>query len=412
MPRSSTPRPDASSRSVRPNTSSRNIRGSLRKVFFFLHLWLGLLVGLYYAVIGVTGGVLVFREDLESRQVMPERTYVAPPAPGAMPLALSAVVARVRTHFPEATEAQLAFFIPPPHKDGAYLWRVKADGAVRTTTIDPYTGAVIRSVDPRGTFLTIVDDLHTDLLLGEPGKLMNGYGGLLSGVVLVSGLWLWWPLTVRQIKIRLTVKKGAGTPRLIVDLHNVMGSYLFLLLLVVTVSGAVIVFFRPVQKQVVALFGSSQIPRPPVVKLPSTTPAPERLPVEELVRVAEGIAPDSQFVFVSYPTKPDQPLYAYKRSPTGILPDTRIYLDPYTGSVLQVGQDISDPRSKQIMRSNASLHFGRWGGWPIKVLYFIIGLLPLGLLITGVLMSVRRWRSQAASRKRRRRAAEQPGPEA
>jgi uncharacterized iron-regulated membrane protein len=266
------------------------------------------------------------------------------------------------------------------------------------TTINPYTGEVIQRLDTTQGFMAKVQHLHTDLLFREPGRLANGYGGLLSGVILLSGLWLWWPATVRQIKIRFTIKKNGGPTRFVADLHNVMGSYLFLLLLIVTLSGAVIVFNKPVNKQVVAWFGSNRVPRAPRITPPAGA---SRLPLEELLQVAEATAPDSHYVFVMYPSQETQPLYAYRRSPTGILPDTRIYIDPYTGKVLQVGKEIADPRSKQIMRSNASLHFGRWGGLPGKILYALTGLLPLGLFVTGLLMSIRRWRSQAASKARR-----------
>jgi uncharacterized iron-regulated membrane protein len=40
----------------------------------------------------------------------------------------------------------------------------------------------------------------------------------------------------------------------------------------------------------------------------------------------------------------------------------------------------------EILRWLSRLHFGRFGGWPIKALWFVLGLIPLVLFITGAVM--------------------------
>jgi uncharacterized iron-regulated membrane protein len=95
-----------------------SLKASLRKAFFFLHLWLGLFVGVYFSVVGITGSILVFEEDLEVHLLMPERSFVAPPTPDAKFLPLSEMVTRLRAQFPEATDAELGFITPPPQSGG------------------------------------------------------------------------------------------------------------------------------------------------------------------------------------------------------------------------------------------------------------------------------------------------------
>ena len=370
----------------------------MRKAVFWVHLWFGLIIGLYFAVISATGSFLVFQEDIEASRMMPERAFVAPPVAGAKLLPLSQVIARLRTEFPDATEDPLAFINPPANPDGAYLFRLTKNKQTLSTTVDPYTGEALHRYGKQDTWLSWIDDLHVNLLLQARGKVWNGYGGLLAGTLLLSGIWLWWPRTLRQLKIRATVKRGAKASRLVSDLHNVLGIYPFLLLLVVTLTGSMIVFYQPIQKVVVSLVGTA--PTPPV---PAIHPSPgaKRLPIEKLLSIAESTSPHAHYVFVLYPTKPNQVFYAYRRSETGILPDTRIYIDPYTGKLLQVGREITDPRSKQIMRSASGIHFGRWGGPFIKWVYFVLGFMPLGLFVTGVLMYIQRQLSKAKSRVRR-----------
>ncbi|RYG57181.1 PepSY domain-containing protein, partial [bacterium] len=213
------------------------------------------------------------------------------------------------------------------------------------------------------------------------------------------GIWLWWPATIKQIRIRSTIKKGAPAQRVIADLHNVLGIYPFVALLVVTLTGSMIVFYKPIQDVVVDRFGSAKIPRAPVVE---PKPGATMLPIDELMAIAERNSPESRYVFVMYPSAPTQPFYAYRRSEIGILPDTRIYLDPYDGKVLQIGKESTDPTSKKIMRSASGIHFGRWGSLGIKIVYFVLGFIPLGLFVTGILMFIRRRRSKVASQKRKK----------
>ena len=372
---------------------------ALRRAVLFVHLWLGLLVGLYFSVIGLTGSILVFESDIESRQIIRERRFVAPPQEGAALLPLSQVIAHLRTQFPKASDSELAFTNPPLQPDGAYLFRLNTGDRKEIVTVSPYTGEVIRRYARDATWLSWVEDLHVRLLFKEPGKLANGYGGLLAGLLVLSGLWLWWPRTVRQLRIRLSVKRGAGAHRIISDLHNVMGIYPFVLLLIVTLTGSVIVFYKPVQAVVVALVGTSKTPRIPRFTAPINA---KRLPVEQLMGIAERTSPNADYVFVVYPTKKNQPFYAYRRAHTGILPDIRIYINPYTGKLLQVGSDSTDPTDRRIMRSASTIHFGYWGGGFVKALYFLVGLMPLGLFVTGVLMYLRKRRAKYANKRRKR----------
>ncbi|RYG63923.1 hypothetical protein EON80_20225, partial [bacterium] len=374
-------------------------KGNLRKAVFFVHLWFGLFVGLYFAAIGVTGSILVFREDLERTVVMPERDFVAPPSPEAKLMPLAQIIAELKQQLPEVKEAELGFVNPPLQTNGAYLMRLTDGGKAEPTTIDPYTGKVIQRYPHGNKLLEWADDLHVNLLFEAPGKVANGYGGLLAGLLLLSGIWLWWPATLKQIKIRSSIKKGAPAQRVIADLHNVLGIYPFVALLIVTLTGSMIVFYKPIQDVVVARFGSAKIPRAPVV-VPKL--GAKMMTIDELMAIAERNSPESRYVFVMYPSAPTQPFYAYRRSEIGILPDTRIYLDPYNGKVLQIGKESTDPTSKKIMRSASGIHFGRWGSLGIKIVYFVLGFIPLGLFVTGILMFIRRRRSKVASQKRKK----------
>ena len=66
----------------------------MRKRLWQLHSWLGLLAGLGLLVIGATGSMLVFRDELEAL-VDPALVRVVPPSPDTARLPLDTLFARV-----------------------------------------------------------------------------------------------------------------------------------------------------------------------------------------------------------------------------------------------------------------------------------------------------------------------------
>jgi uncharacterized iron-regulated membrane protein len=60
----------------------------------------------------------------------------------------------------------------------------------------------------------------------------------------------------------------------------------------------------------------------------------------------------------------------------------------------------------KILRGFSAAHYGTFGGWPVKTLWFLIGLVPLLLVATSLLMwcnrvlspALRRWRRRESNR--------------
>jgi len=369
-----------------------SLRPRLRKALALFHLWTGLGLGLYFAMLGVTGSFLVFRSDVEEL-VAPELARVVCPA-GARPLPASAVVAAVRTRFPKADEATLSSLTLPRHPGGAYVLSVDE----KTVLVDPYTGGVIRQVDPSRNPIEIVGNLHMDLLWQAKGMLLNTYGGLLTALLVASGLWLWWPATVRQIRVRLSVKRGVSLKRTMNDLHNVLGMAGLAFLLMACLTGAVFGVWQTAHD---ALYGVLGQTKPAAV--PTSVPVPSgarRLSLDTLVANVEAAMPGATLQGMTYPAKPDAPLTAYGAVDEGLSVYVSLALDPYTGRVIQKEDAREVPTAGIVMRWIHFLHLGQWGGWTVKILYALLGLLPLGLFVTGL----GRW----LLRRRKNRGARRP----
>ena len=353
-----------------------NLRPRIRRALALFHLWTGLALGLYFAILGLTGSFLVFRKDVEEL-VAPELARVAAPA-GTPLLPASRVVAAVRARYPDADEAALSSLTLPRYRGGAYA--LSLDG--KTLLVSPYTGAVLRKIDPARDPIEIVGNLHMSLLWQAKGMLLNTFGGILVAFLILSGLALWWPATVRQLRARLSVRRGVSLKRTLNDLHNVVGMVGLAFLLMASLTGATFGVWGPLHDGLYRLFGQSK-----PAEVPQSLPVPRdarRLPLDRLVARVEAAMPGATLQGMTYPAKPDAPLTAYGAVDEGLSVYVSLALDPYTGGVVQKEDAREVPAAGIIMRGIHFLHLGTWGGWTVKILYALFGLLPLALYATGM----------------------------
>lgn len=206
------------------------------------HLWLALLLGWVFALLGASGAVLVLRAPLLKWEVgAAVLTLQARPAPGT-PMALpEAWKQAARQAYPQFARIQGA---APPcagflTSDNALVFGpVQGRRAMGIAMLDPYSAA------PRGFF--VYDDLwlakavalHRGLLLPPgAGSVAVALCGLALLASLASGIWLWWPrqLSAKAWRTALLPRlRGAALWR---GLHNASAGWLLLPLLVITATG-------------------------------------------------------------------------------------------------------------------------------------------------------------------------------
>src|SRR5665213_2235212 len=174
--------PELRHRTVKPTWLLRPQRTLLRRAFFQLHLWSGLILGLYIVVVCVSGSALVFRNDIY---------------------------------------------------DVFEKWFREG----KATTQDLGIRATYRALQWTG-------DLHGRLLLGPHGLVVNAIAGFLTAAVCVTGLIVWWP-GIRRWKRAMIVRPAVGWKRLNFDLHSFVGFWTFLILFMWAVTGGYFVYPEP-----------------------------------------------------------------------------------------------------------------------------------------------------------------------
>ncbi|MBQ2037939.1 MAG: PepSY domain-containing protein [Thermoguttaceae bacterium] len=211
-----------------------------RKAWRQIHYTLGWICSAVCAIVCVTGGLYLFRDEL-GRAVEPERYYVEARAE-RMPL--DALVEALEREWNAKAETVV---IPADSRRAvrALLRRENERGMTRILCdADPYTGKITGAGADKSTpFFKAVRRWHTRLNLPKDiGRPLVDVCSFAMLILLLTGLRLWLPQKISGLKARLTVKWNGGAKRALFDLHNAVGIYTSVPLVILSATGAYFAF--------------------------------------------------------------------------------------------------------------------------------------------------------------------------
>jgi len=112
---------------------------------------------------------------------------------------------------------------------GLYVLVMSVSGSIIV-----YRDLLESSGDPNSNLFRAVEwlvDLHGNLLAGNTGRRLNGVGAACLTLLCLTGIVIWWP-GIRHWRRSLTVNSRSSFARITWDLHNVLGFWCLLILLV------------------------------------------------------------------------------------------------------------------------------------------------------------------------------------
>ena len=203
----------------------------MKKIFRTLHLWLSVPFGLLVSLICFSGAMLVFENEI-TEWSRPDLYHVKEVK--AEPLPVEMLLERVVETLPDSVSVT---GVSIPSEKGR-TWQVNLSKPRRASVyIDPYTGEVKGKYERPAFFLTMFK-LHRWLLDSmKPGdgifwgKVIVGVSTLMFVLILLTGIIIWWPRTLRALKNSLKITLRRGFRRFCYDFHVAGGLYALLFLL-------------------------------------------------------------------------------------------------------------------------------------------------------------------------------------
>lgn len=131
-------------------------------------------------------------------------------------------------------------YIAPWGADYPVLVQVNLQDGNRMVAVNPYDGSIVSDVPQPGTWNEFATAIHGTLLMGKdrgPGDLLIETAASLGIIMIVTGLYLWWPRGERSFASALIPQLGLRGRALWKSLHESVGVWMSFVMLFFMLSG-------------------------------------------------------------------------------------------------------------------------------------------------------------------------------
>ncbi|MEH2382461.1 MAG: PepSY-associated TM helix domain-containing protein [Nostoc sp.] len=364
-------------------------RKTLRNLAFILHRYIGLVVGVLLIIAGLTGSLLVFSPEIDEFLLKSEIGQVIP---SGQRVSIESVLDTVKAAYSKVPKLKVQTIYTPKKPDAPYQLNLEPpEGETTEVYVNPYTGAIMASLEGDRTFTTFTLELHEQLLAGETGTQIMGVAALLLFILSITGIILWpgWRRLISGFKVKW---KNAHPKRVNFDIHKVVGIIAAVFLALTGFTGFYLNFRGFVTPIIYAITFTHNSPDPVSQPIAGST----ALSLTQLLQKADAALPNTVTTAVYLPQTPEAAIYIRKKysHEEAILGRSGVYLDQYTGKTIQIKDALKKSLGDKVLDSFILLHFGTFGGLPTRILYVFVGLAPLILLVTGFVMWWYRYRAK------------------
>ena len=342
-----------------------------------IHRWFGLFLAVVVFAVALSGGILIFHDSI-LRFKWPE---LATPIKAGQALVYPEVLSQLERRFREPGVALIKF--PDRGMNAFRLW-IKDDSEA---LVHPTSGEIIARWAWNESFTSILFEFHANLLAGDVGERVIGWLGILLAGFVLSGLVLWWPAR-KAFRLRFIFPQTLSWNRLLQS-HVAMGVIFSAPILLFTITGMTMIFYRPVATLLTSFFDS----RPPMTPSARVLPTGQPMrPWHEILATLAGTLPDGKLVYY-VPPRPDNGVMTFrKRVPGEWHPNGRsfILINPYTNDVLQFIDARQQQFGMRLVEKFYPLHAAKIGGWPYALFALVTSAVLTSVAITGCLSFFRR----------------------
>jgi uncharacterized iron-regulated membrane protein len=396
-----------------------------RLAFVKAHRWGSFALGLLLLVVVISGVILLLDPEIE--QVTHPSLYDTASGPARIsPGEALAVVHKELSEFETAGGSVY---------ENRGAWEVHSPSS-EVARVDDTDGRLLGTIDREHGFMAWLANLHEcgltcegmsgytpflakpaqiwgfDLTLGNEGTwggFILAVSALLLLILVVTGLWIWWPRGRRKLKQGFQIRRGRGRYKFQYDLHKVIGFVALPALAMWAITGLNFELPKQVEGAYYAVTPGSPAPDS-IYEFESTPGSGPGITMNQAITAARGVVPDgSHLDSVSKPALSEEGSYYELWFSSGI--DTYrysdypgnfgVYVDRYSGNARQYFPNPDNATVTNEFMQNwwAGLHMGFVVGWLPRLGWVVFGLTPLLLAITGIVTWViRRKRGRKGDR--------------
>ena len=366
---------------------------TFRKLMNDLHLWVGLISSIILFLVCLSGTILTYEHELKSLFQPTKKIQIENGEPQSI-AALSTIVVE---EFP----GTITYVKLPKNKEKAYEFTIKEDPTKRggkTILVNPYNATIQELTEtPIDGFLFTMFKLHRWLLLDTKiGRPIVGVATICFVFLSLSGIILWFPKKLKwkwsRFKPGFTIKTKANWKRINHDLHNTLGFYACIFLLIMALTGLCWSFgwYKDGLSNVLnaQVFGSRN------QEMPVTIASDKAISVDDIVSLLKSNYKTKGDIGISLPGKRFEGFstYLYHSGLNTSAYDQILFSDQ--GKVLEEHFYADKSFNQKIADAIRPIHTGEIFAGISKFIYFLACLIATSLPITGTLIWINKMKKK------------------
>jgi len=363
------------------------------KRWFWWHKWTSLICTLFLLLLCLTGLPLVFHEEIDDFSKS-KRGETVPPG-SRENASLDVIIANGKKAQPD----KVTRYVFWDDEDPSIVYLSLSDSITappdnyKILQMNAYTGELEEQLKVDEGFMHIMLQLHTDLFLGIGGKLFLGLMGILFIIAIISGIVLYGPIMKKYDFGMIRNEKSRRLKWL--DMHNLLGIVALFWTFVVGFTGVI----NTLSDVVLGLWQQGQLAEMTAPYRNEKPLNPDSLYSLDLAtKTAVKAAPQMGLRIIAMPGTMFTSKHHYAVFMKGNTPLTSRLLVPALIDA-KTGQ-LTDMRKMpwyvNALFLSEPLHFGDYGGLPLKIIWALLDLITIVILITGLYLWISRLKASRA----------------
>jgi uncharacterized iron-regulated membrane protein len=342
----------------------------MKKIVLYIHTTAGLLSGLFILLMSLSGAALVFHEELDTGR----NSFFDP---GTYRISVDSAYGVIQKAYPHAQVSNceirstgvFSFFI----YDSSYK---KGEKAIEVF-VHNQTGSIAGKRGAGDHFVSWLSKFHNSFHLGKTGEWLLGFFALVFLLSIITGLILFRENTLAVLLFRRSAYKKN-------NLHQIIGVWALVFNLMIAVTGFWMQRYV-FKKEFYHSYNYTPVikPSPPLSFKFDSAYAAIKKQYPDFTAAVIYFAQSNSGKTAVYGSRASNAYIHSKKFADAIMLDS-------AGGIAKtrmINENSADDKYDII---NSQLHMGKYGGWGIKIIYFVFGLTGALLSITGFLLWYRR----------------------
>lgn len=382
----------------------------LKSVILWLHKWLGIITGLIVFILGLTGCIYTFQDELKL-WAYPEKYFIHDTNHSTDPLPLSILLSNAQKSLDKGEKITRVDLYPATNR--TWIFRAQKTDAeafghwnyfqyYKRVFINPYNGSVQQVENSKTEFFQLVLQLHLNLLLGKKfGHPIVAWSTAIFVIILLSGIVLWWPKKWKgkNLKRSFWLDTKVKWKRLNHDLHNVIGFYSLFIGLIFAITGLAFAF-PGFKKSYIATFNLLQSGTNNAQALvPTSLPQAEERFQDKALHYSLKHYPQAEMMSIRLKKETEREfdiqIRRYEKR-SGVF--DWLYFDRVDNNLKEIKSSNRLHYGDKLAALNYDIHTGGIGGIGTKIIAFFASLCCASLPVTGYII----WINKSKKKKKKR----------